>query len=811
MAQLGRWPDQSRFPLNLIDRSVRDQVLQDLKASSRPLIVTGFASLDRIIDLLADVGSREDVRLRLLLGNEPFESRKKSFVLDGQSFPNEVREYWLKKRISLYLSAQLIFAIDGIDAGRIEARYLEDSTRRLHAKIYRGDTAVTLGSSNFTKMGLSVQLEANARFDQTRTADKKRFEDAASIAENFWRTGTDYTPDLRKLLEQLLRVVPWQEALARACAELLEGAWAKRYLEPQLELGDTRLWPSQRDGIAQALWILENIGSVLVADATGSGKTRMGAHLLRALRDRIWSTGRTRSDLSVLVCPPPVHGTWGKEAINCGLPLEIRSHGTLSSRHSGGYEDTTTAVRRAQILAVDEAHNFLNLASQRSQKVLSNMADNVILFTATPINRGAADLLSLVEILGADNMGDEALAILEGLARRKGSIEKSVTPNDTDALRREIQRFTVRRTKKDLNALVDRAPDKFIDAEGRRCRYPIHLPNTYNPGESMKDCELAAQIRKVSEQLLGIALLEQTIEMPEGYKADGWSEETYLRGRLSAIKHLALHNVMATLRSSRAALVEHLSGSTEAERIFGISNPIKKRNTGNTISKLEERLETDKPECLLSCPLPKWVSNDDAFKAVCQEEITHYQTILALANEMSPSREETKAQQLCELFKHHNMILAFDGHLISLAVIRDELLRSGINPAEIVVATGADKPARKRVEKVFRRDSIDRCIALCSDSMSESVNLQGASAIIHLDMPSVVKIAEQRVGRVGRMDSPHAQIEAWWPDDSEEFGLKSDERLSPATGLSRCSSDRTSLFQAQSRNGAEPRLLVFTR
>lgn len=188
-------------------------------------------------------------------------------------------------------------------------------------------------------------------------------------------------------------------------------------------------------------------------------------------------------------------------------------------------------------------------------------------------------------------------------------------------------------------------------------------------------------------------------------------------------------------------------------------------------------METDKPECLLSCPLPKWVLNDDAFKAVCQEEITHYQTILALANEMSPSREETKAQQLCELFKRHNLVLAFDGHLISLAVIRDDLLRSGINPAEIVVATGADKPARKRVEKVFRRDSRDRCIALCSDSMSESVNLQGASAIIHLDMPSVVKIAEQRVGRVDRMDSPHAQIEAWWPDDSAEFGLKSDERF----------------------------------
>ena len=35
---------------------------------------------------------------------------------------------------------------------------------RLHAKIYIGDDAATLGSSNFTNPGLRGQLEANARF-----------------------------------------------------------------------------------------------------------------------------------------------------------------------------------------------------------------------------------------------------------------------------------------------------------------------------------------------------------------------------------------------------------------------------------------------------------------------------------------------------------------------------------------------------------------------------------------------------------------------------------------------------------------------
>ena len=35
--------------------------------------------------------------------------------------------------------------------------------------------------------------------------------------------------------------------------------------------------------------------------------------------------------------------------------------------------------------------------------------------------------------------------------------------------------------------------------------------------------------------------------------------------------------------------------------------------------------------------------------------------------------------------------------------------------------------------------------------MNEGVNLQGASAIVHLDLPTTLRVAEQRVDR---MDSP---------------------------------------------------------
>jgi superfamily II DNA/RNA helicase len=68
-------------------------------------------------------------------------------------------------------------------------------------------------------------------------------------------------------------------------------------------------------------------------------------------------------------------------------------------------------------------------------------------------------------------------------------------------------------------------------------------------------------------------------------------------------------------------------------------------------------------------------------------------------------------------------------------------------------------------------------IALCSDALAEGVNLQAASAVAMLDMPTVVRLAEQRIGRIDRMDTPHAAIEVFWPDDAEEFAPRTAELL----------------------------------
>ena len=769
-AQLSPWPDAQRFPLNVDHHQVKEQVLRDLRGSDHPLIVTGYAALDRLIDFVASLDDAAQVRI--LLGFEPFPSRRESFEVGGHAFPREVQQYWLERGISLLLSAKLIHCIDRLKSGQLQARYLAGSDSRLHAKIYVGDQAATVGSSNFTRPGMDCQLEANARFSRDKEA--KRYTELVTIAENYWLLGRDYQAELIELLEALLRVVPWQEALARACAELLEGEWAKAYLRSGYLPGDADLWPTQRQGIAQALLVLSQQGSVLVADATGSGKTRMGTHLIRAVQDQIIRSGRLRQGKALMVCPPAVQDNWLWESHLCGVPLDTYSHGSLSHKRSGRHELTVEGLRRAQILCVDEGHNFLNFKSNRTQQLLRNMADHVLLFTATPINRSVLDLLRIADMLGADNLEPSTLDAFKKMLGVK-SINRSLTEEEIGVLRKEIQRFTVRRTKRMLNALIDRDPEHYRDRDGNPCRFPRHLPLIYALDEPEADRQLAARIRELADQLYGVSHFVKPIEMPDVLLRQGWTEETYLNSRLASAKKIARYVIMASLRSSRVALAEHIVGTRAAIRAFGLQG-FSKDETGNQLHKLDD-LVGRLPKNKLSIPLPDWLSETERHQAACLHDRAIYTAIHQCVEQMSDAREQAKARKLAELADRHDLLLAFDSRPLTLAVMQQHLKR--LQPKlRTIVATGDPGSGRAEILETFKPSSAKKgIIGLCSDSLSEGVNLQQASALVHLDMPSVVRIAEQRVGRVDRMDSPHKEIEAWWPDDAPEFALSSDDRF----------------------------------
>lgn len=749
---------------------MRGVLWKDLVSSASPLIVAGFSSIAELVDLIAAWDQQPDVgQARVLLGTEPFASARSSFASAEVTFTDEVRRYWIEEEgVSLRLSAKVLQVIKALDEGRLVVHFVDGPTR-LHAKIYVGSDAATTGSSNFTSAGLGSQIEANSRFQ--RRADARRYQDLVEIAENYWRVGKPWGDQFRALLRDLLRFVPWQEALAKACSDLLDGAWAERYLSSSAV--GSRLWPSQMSGIAQSLWIVENVGSVLVADATGSGKTRMGAHLVRAVRDRLWSTGRVRRDLTVLVCPPSVENTWYREAVSCGVSINTVSHGLLSRQSEDGPRAQELAVRNAQILAVDEGHNFLSAGANRTRQVRESLAEHVLLFTATPINRGPTDLLQLVGLLGADNFEDETLDILEQLERRRGqSIELSL--QQQERLRGEIQRFTVRRTKPMLNAMVNEDPEAYRHPmTGRICQYPRHDAITYPTGESREDEAVAAQVRQVSAELTGVALLGRLIAVPPGLVHE-YSDERWLEIRLASARGLANHHILTALRSSKAALIEHVAGTEEAVRRCSIQSAFKPKFTGNMLEAIARLAGQGPPETFLGCEIPPWLAHDNAWREACEQEILRYKTILDAAETLSTARERAKADLLTQLSRKHPRVIAFDHHLITLSAI-EPLLDKGAT--RVIVATGANKKHRKEVERVFAPDSDAAAIALCSDAMNEGLNLQGASAMVHFDIPTTLRVAEQRVGRVDRMDSRNDAIEVHWPRDGASFATRANELL----------------------------------
>jgi len=775
------WPSGERFPINQDSARVEDWVIKDLRSSVSPLIVTGFASLDRLIDFVSDAELCEQIRV--VFGSEPFGSRRNSFSIRELDLPHEMKEYWLERGISILLSAKLLLCIERLKAGTMSVRYLARSRWRLHAKIYAGDQAVTIGSSNFTDPGLKNQLEANVRFRRVENPSKpvereehKRYLETTQIAEQLWNLGKDYSQELIDLLEQLLRLVPWQEAVARASAELLEAEWAQRYMRGEYLPGDAALWPSQRLGIAQALFILKERGSVLIADATGSGKTRTGVHLIGAKMHEIVASNRLRRGKALLISPPSVTSEWISESAVASVPLDVFSHGMLSRAKSDSHDSLLNNLRRAQILCVDEGHNFLNFKSNRTQQLLRNMADHVALFTATPINRSAVDLLRIADMLGADNLDDDTVKAFDRMLGAR-SISRTLSEEEIAELRREVAKFTVRRTKSVLNQLIDKDPAAYTDAKGRRCRFPKHNADMYSLNESSDDRQKADQIRELAAQLKGALYFQKDIILPKALARRGLTEEKFLQGRLSGANRLSQYAVMSALRSSRAALFEHLVGTAEAAKRSNLVHFQKSARTGNVIGRLA-KVSGKLPKSHLSIDLPDWLTDEESHRAACEADISIYRHILKITASVSAKREHAKVQLLASLSKKYPYILAFDSRPITLAYIR--MLLDKLEPGpRILVATGDTQSDRNDLLKAFSPKSDDETptIGLCSDSVAEGVNLQRAQAIVHLDMPSVVRIAEQRSGRIDRLDSPHKTIYAWWPDDAAEFALRSDERF----------------------------------
>ncbi|MFO8232736.1 MAG: SNF2-related protein [Longimonas sp.] len=754
------WPAPHRFALNETERTVGTRLDDLFAASEQVLFLTGYTSLAHLARFFSrhDVGERT---IEIVLGNQPTPDTRGTFV-DTLPVDEQARAFWMERGISVLSGRGITRLIAAIDTGHV--RFYE--SRDLHAKIYIGDTEALIGSSNFSQMGLHRQREANVRF----AADTHDYRYLRAIAERFRDDATDCSASIRALLHDLLQFVTWPEALARGAAELLEGEWITRYPDIARLLRNQSLWPHQEQAIAQGLWILDTRGSVLVADATGSGKTRLGTHLLYSLMNRLWARGQGPRTNTTVVCPPQVVDNWSLEmhSVPGQQSLNAISHGLLSQ---GAHRDRlATRIQQTNILFLDEAHNYLATNSKRSKIIASSVADYTGLLTATPLNRGPKDLLRMIELMGLDTLSDDEFDTYKTLAHQPGRLE----PAQIDDLRSIVGQYTIRRTKRDLNRFVERNPEGYRDANGRLCQYPEHRCKTYPTGETHTDRDLAVQIADYARRLRGLQWIYLT--PPKSIRGPLDKEEQFFEQMCNAARGLVGYFVRSAMQSSRAALLEMIHGTEEAASMLDFP-PGRKTESGDFLTSLDAlRQEPPTAKNALSISLPAWLTTD--FDETVDREQSLLRKISECARQMSAARTEARIRQIRSVQQEHPVLLVFDSRPLTLRHLHHALQHAS-HSTEIVVADGSLTNAQRRAltERLGLDGSATRLLVLCSDAMSEGLNLQRASAVILLDTPSVIRIAEQRVGRVDRMNSPHDAIEVHWPDNSPPFRTQTRDLL----------------------------------
>ena len=176
--------------------------------------------------------------------------------------------------------------------------------------------------------------------------------------------------------------------------------------------------------------------------------------------------------------------------------------------------------------------------------------------------------------------------------------------------------------------------------------------------------------------------------------------------------------------------------------------------------------------------LPDWLTDPGRLATAASEEASLYEEIARFAAQLSDARQRARIALLERLQSHHDLLIAYDRSLITLEHLKRLASQEGVRFQPLVVTGARGHAAKRRIKRQFALGSdAAGIVALCSDAMSEGVNLQQASAVVFLDAPSVIRLAEQRVGRVDRMDSPHAAIDVYWPHDSPAFSLRSSRRF----------------------------------
>ena len=769
--------------------------LKRIEASDNP---------DHVLRLLISPTTDRRTAEALLAANESYQDAKRESGMDipedrsMEAVRSEVTrtlEYMTQTDREHAAVQKLVHLIRG---GKMQVKVYTQA--HLHAKAYifeldsgqltRGVAIV--GSSNLSISGIREHAELNLK--TAHSADHRE------LLEWFERHWND--PSCREFTEET--------------ADILDRSWAGRGHTPddvygkaslhehgEIHLPDTEgpggpraeieLFDFQKKAVSEAIRTLDEYGGVIIADVVGTGKTYVGCGIMKHLKTH-------QHAKPLVICPPHLQDMWedymGRYEI----------YGEVESRYKIGMDDKV--LRRhthCNVILVDESHHFRHHYTNAYRALSSFMDDKtdearVILLTATPISNTIKDLKNQIKLFPAEGLERIPVAGASDLDEYFRGLEdpdRVVSEEGTAKIQDLLRHVLIRRVR---GQIIER----YAKADGDRHYLehpdgPKYFPKRrlQNPSEYDVDKVYNNAFESIEE---AIGDLRMARYVPGKYiREEFMDREKYqdLASISAPLASIAKSTLLKRMESSIKAFDTSVKNYQRGYRLFraqlerGVV-PIG-REFKDTIYKMtggdydEEEYEKD-----IAAIAPQYdigAFRVDEWKADIDWDLKKLAEIMGHLQGAEYTKRDDKLHKLRDMIRGlDEKVLVFSESAETARYVHGYLQKE--LPGRRMAQIDSKKGQREKMAAVRRFDPDHNTgdpvpagreldVLISTDVLSEGVNLHAARVVINYDFHWNPVRLIQRVGRIDRIGSEHAEIDIlnFLPTAKIEAALSLRERV----------------------------------
>lgn len=496
------------------ERKQLGDTLRELSKTHEHLsIATGYWDLPGTQILFDEIKNYKSIRL--LIGQEPLMPRYKAKLKleePEQAFPDKDISFDLATLPQDKNYRKLVTDLKQLIAGgRLEVRVYRRSF--LHSKCYifgnyESESAIgIIGSSNFTRAGLTVNTELNALEDDYRivkSTPRAETDDHGHLSwfDKVW--DDDLTEKWDGKFSELLGDSPVGDLMYSPYDMYIKTLWElyqDEIVEDEQLSEETSdvLYAFQQRNAQLLLKKLNKYGLAMLADSVGLGKTITAGAVIKH-----YAHEKQKRRIYV-IAPASLTQQWRDELAGV--------YGLLPSDFEILSMQDTKAIQRARELdryaevdmfVIDEAHNLRNDASKRHQELLEWFSDNpeskVLLLTATPINNSLTDFVNQIQLAAKGSLEsfpvvypttkkNEVIDFFEAVKRLSSEMAKAENKGEKPdfnkvnrIMRQGLRHFLVRTTRRGIEQ-----EGGLISNDGKVRRFPVSevKPSPYSFSDNL--------------------------------------------------------------------------------------------------------------------------------------------------------------------------------------------------------------------------------------------------------------------------------------------------------------------------------------